>query len=131
VSNRSLDNSTFPLGYTEPDLGGLRFDLCGAHYLVSKPLHFPAGGGGNFYLSGGSIHADPEVFPEDDFVVQVDGLPINSAHAVRYRYLTFENLELDGAHRAAGCLLLIAVEEIRVLQTLCAGYTQRGLWTRG
>ena len=34
LANRTLDNSTIPQGFSEPDLGGLVFDFCGALYLV-------------------------------------------------------------------------------------------------
>ena len=133
-----------------PDLGGLTIDFEGGHYLLSAPLQLPPSGGGNIVFSNGALHASATTFPTTRFLLEFSSLSgggggggvgggggaqggdsVSEQTTRRYRYLTFENLEFDGAHRAAGGLLMQDFEEIRMHLCLISGYSWRGLWARG
>lgn len=86
--------------YGGPDLGGIVVDFDGGHYTLSAPLVLPKAGGGNLWISNGALHADGG-FPAGRFLLE---FPVIAAvrHTLRFRYLTFENMEFDAAQRAAG-----------------------------
>jgi len=84
-----------------PDLGGVIVDFDSGHYLLRQPLTLPSSGGGNIVFTSGALHADTVHFPASRYLLE---LPVITAerHALRFRWLTFENIEFDASHHAAG-----------------------------
>eukprot|EP00041_Stephanoeca_diplocostata_P031955 m.1007926 g.1007926 ORF g.1007926 m.1007926 type:complete len:516 (+) comp24057_c0_seq37:343-1890(+) len=135
VANRSIT-----LNPNSVDLGGIVLEFGGGHYLLSQPLTLPAAGGGNILFRDGAFHASAS-FPRIRYLLEASAIPSvadgqTGSHTrdqshVRYRYLTFENIEFDAAKQAAGGVLMTNFEEIRFFLCLFSGYIERGLWTYG
>ena len=112
-----------PHNFTDgPDLGGCVIDLEGGQYGISRPIVFPAPGGGNIDFVDGSIRALPAFGPVNNknksaFLLRFDGPRTASVNRTGpdwycadmgpggfggcqwYTYIRFENLVLDAGMR--------------------------------
>ncbi|CAN6453787.1 unnamed protein product [Victoria cruziana] len=80
-----------------PDVGGSEIHLDGGVYLISRPLRFPASGGGNLLVHGGSVRAS-DVFPADGYLIELQ----SSSSAYGFEDITFKDLMLDANYRGGG-----------------------------
>ncbi|EXB66980.1 hypothetical protein L484_004905 [Morus notabilis] len=95
------------------NLGGARIDLQGGHYLVSRPLRFPATGAGNVVIHGGTLRASDD-FPTGGYLIDLSSSsstnksPQNnkttvdaqlSSSSYNYEYITLKDLMLDSNYR--------------------------------
>lgn len=125
----TTENHTLQSNPDLADLGGCAIDFCGGHYLLSKPVRFPAVGGGNIVFANGALHAS-STFPHNGFLLEVDQLTTN-ASTYRYRYVSFVHMEFDSANVSAGGVKLKQAEATRFLLCRFIGFHQVGLWSTG
>jgi hypothetical protein len=89
------------------DLGGAVLQLSGGTYLISKPIHIPAGFG-NFKIIYGTLRAAP-MFPKDRYLVEIgDSAALCKKNDPRQKSCNenvgVEDLMLDGQLVAKGGL---------------------------
>ncbi|EEF28959.1 conserved hypothetical protein [Ricinus communis] len=107
------------------DLGGVVIDLQGGNYKISKPLRFPASGGGNVVVKGGTLRAS-DTFPDDEHLIQVwspnsklsdrthsfhlDPRSItdrkDQSVGIYYEDITFRDILFDSRYRGGGILII-------------------------
>ncbi|XP_057971590.1 polygalacturonase QRT3 [Malania oleifera] len=119
------------------DLGGVVIDLQGGNYKISKPLRFPAAGGGNVVVKAGTLRAS-DTFPGDRHLVELwspnsqklfhpktNSSSSSSSHLsqltqqksqIYYEDVTFQDILFDSGNRGGG---LFAVDSARIRIDSC------------
>ncbi|KAK9267296.1 hypothetical protein L1049_009719 [Liquidambar formosana] len=81
------------------NLGGAQINLEGGNYMISRPLRFPAAGGGNLLIHGGTLQASDD-FPTDGYLIDLSAS--SSSSSFNYEYITLKGLLLDSNYRGGG-----------------------------
>ncbi|XVE48449.1 hypothetical protein DITRI_Ditri01bG0003200 [Diplodiscus trichospermus] len=105
------------------DLGGVVIDLLGGSYKISKPIRFPASGGGNVVVKGGSLRAS-DTFPGDRHLVELwspnsqvrkEKASVPTAGfsdakdqnvGIYYEDITFRDILFDSSYRGGGIFII-------------------------
>ncbi|KZV22163.1 hypothetical protein F511_33793 [Dorcoceras hygrometricum] len=82
------------------NLGGVRIDLDGGNYLISRPIQFPIPGKGNIFIQGGSLKASNE-FPNGSYLIDLSPASTNGSEYY-YEFITLRDLLLDCNYRGGG-----------------------------
>ncbi|KAL1830772.1 hypothetical protein ACET3Z_000423 [Daucus carota] len=82
------------------NLGGVRIDLDGGNYKISRPLRLPVAGRGNLMIHGGTLTASDN-FPTDGYLIDLSD-PSSSGLEYYYEYVTLKDLMLDSNFRGGG-----------------------------
>ncbi|WOG84810.1 hypothetical protein DCAR_0103995 [Daucus carota subsp. sativus] len=77
------------------NLGGVRIDLEGGIYKISRPLRLPVAGRGNLMIHGGTLRASDN-FPTDGYLID---LSASSDLEYIYEFVTLRDLMLDSNFR--------------------------------
>ncbi|BBN18033.1 hypothetical protein MPTK1_7g18980 [Marchantia polymorpha subsp. ruderalis] len=134
-----------------PDLGGVEVHLEGGEYLISAPLQFPATGGGNIVIHGGTLRAN-ETFPTDRYLLEmwsaagiqrrsnrtVASLRDRSHHSLNclkdyiasYEDITIRDMMFDANFRGGGLLIVDSIR-INVENMYMSHYTTDGILVEG
>ncbi|KAL3741191.1 hypothetical protein ACJRO7_016767 [Eucalyptus globulus] len=120
------------------DLGGVILDLQGGTYLVSKPIRFPASGGGNVVIQGGTLRAS-ETFPNDRHLVELwspnsPGADDQSTSypkkvqndRIYYEDITFRDILFDSSFQGGG-IYVVESARIRVADCFFLHFTTEGI----
>ncbi|GAV75552.1 Beta_helix domain-containing protein [Cephalotus follicularis] len=97
------------------DLGGVIIDLQGGNYKISKPITFPASGGGNVVVQGGTLRAS-DTFPNNRHLIELSS-PNSQAlvtnndikaqkEAIYYEDITFRDILFDSSYRGGGIFII-------------------------
>lgn len=89
------------------NLGGVRIDLDGGIYKISRPLRLPVAGRGNLMIHGGTLRASDD-FPTDGYLVD---LSASSDLEYIYEFVTLRDLMLDSNFRGG------AIQVVNSLRT--------------
>lgn len=89
------------------NLGGVRIDLDGGIYKISRPLRLPVAGRGNLMIHGGTLRASDD-FPTDGYLID---LSASSDLEYIYEFVTLRDLMLDSNFRGG------AVQVVNSLRT--------------
>ncbi|KAK6240322.1 hypothetical protein QQP08_006732 [Theobroma cacao] len=127
------------------DLGGVVIDLLGGSYKISKPIRFPASGGGNVVVKGGSLRAS-NTFPGDRHLIEVwspnsqvlkekASVPTGFADAkdqnvgIYYEDITFRDILFDSSYRGGG-IFIIDSARIRINNCFFLHFSTEGILVR-
>ncbi|XP_017232910.2 polygalacturonase QRT3 isoform X2 [Daucus carota subsp. sativus] len=77
------------------NLGGVRINLDGGIYKISRPLRLPVAGRGNLVIHGGTLKASDD-FPKDGYLID---LSASSKLEYIYEFVTLRDLLLDSNYR--------------------------------
>ncbi|KAF8411287.1 hypothetical protein HHK36_003834 [Tetracentron sinense] len=123
------------------DLGGVVIDMQGGNYKISKPIRFPAQGGGNVH--GGTLRAS-DTFPGDRHLIELwapdsqklqkttSTHPDNLANmqvqnvGIYYEGITFRDLLFDSSYRGGG-IFVIDSARIRINNCFFIHFTTQGI----
>lgn len=121
-----------------PDLSAV-IDLGAGIYTLSRPLYFPAAGGGGLLIRDGTIRAHRD-FPEDPpgaasqlallMLTQANGTKEHEGMCCWYEYIYFSNLILDGGLRT-GCVRAQTATHIVFDEIFFTGFATTGLYYGG
>ncbi|KAJ4822844.1 hypothetical protein Tsubulata_017919 [Turnera subulata] len=129
------------------DLGGVVVDLQGGNYKISKPLRFPASGGGNTVVQGGSLRAS-DTFPGDRHLIEIwspnsgpllymnkhdsveshgfsDAKDDQGGH-IYYEDISFRDILFDSGYRGGG-ILVVDSARIRIANCFFLHFTTQGI----
>lgn len=115
-----------------PDLGVI-LDLRGGVYALSRPLRFPAAGGGNLAMRDGSLKAGPGFPPDADeplallMLTAANGTVEHDGDCCWYEFIYFHNLILDGG-RVTGCARVHTATRVTFDEVFFTGYATTGLY---
>ncbi|KAF6176382.1 hypothetical protein GIB67_041229 [Kingdonia uniflora] len=109
------------------DLGGAVIDLQGGSYIVSQPIRFPASGGGNLVIKGGSLRAS-STFPGDRHLIEVWSPSSSNKDGteIYYEDITFRDLLLDSSLRGGG-IYIVDSARIRINNCFFIHFTTQGI----
>ncbi|OMO80018.1 hypothetical protein CCACVL1_13203 [Corchorus capsularis] len=127
------------------DLGGVEIDLLGGSYKISKPLRFPASGGANVVVKGGSLRAsdtfpgdrhlievwspNSQVLEEKKYVVPTAGFTNakdQNTVEIYYEDITFQNILFDSSYRGGG-IFIVDSARIRINNCFFLHFTTEGI----
>ncbi|KAJ6942777.1 polygalacturonase QRT3-like [Populus alba x Populus x berolinensis] len=130
------------------DLGGVVIDLQGGNYKISMPLRFPASGGGNVVVKGGTLRAS-DIFPGDRHLIEVwsqnsqvldkrnkvhdpNGFPAGKLQngAILYEDITFRDILFDSGYRGGG-IFVVNSARIRINNCFFLHFTTEGILVQG
>ncbi|KAJ7003384.1 hypothetical protein NC653_008572 [Populus alba x Populus x berolinensis] len=130
------------------DLGGVVIDLQGGNYKISMPLRFPASGGGNVVVKGGTLRAS-DMFPGDRHLIEVwsqnsqvldkrnkvhdpNGFPAGKLQngAILYEDITFRDILFDSGYRGGG-IFVVNSARIRINNCFFLHFTTEGILVQG
>ncbi|KAJ8758638.1 hypothetical protein K2173_000359 [Erythroxylum novogranatense] len=129
------------------DLGGVVIDLQGGEYKISKPIRFPAIGGGNVLVKAGTFRAS-DTFPGDRHLIELwsphsplpeetkdfnknsdDELSLeqqNIQDSIYYEAITFRDILFDSSFRGGG-IFIIDSARIRINNCYFIHFTTQGI----
>ncbi|XP_050231287.1 polygalacturonase QRT3 isoform X2 [Mercurialis annua] len=126
------------------DLGGVVVDLQGGNYKISKPLRFPAEGGGNIVVKGGTLRAS-DTFPDDRHLIEIwspnsklldkkdsthsDGFSDDikdQSVGIYYEDITFSDILFDSKFKGGGLLIIDSVR-IRIHNCFFLHFNTEGI----
>ncbi|MBA0688200.1 hypothetical protein Goari_006003 [Gossypium aridum] len=119
------------------DLGGVVIDLLGGSYKISNPIRFPASGGANIVVKGGSLRAS-DTFPRDRHLIEVwspNSQPstptgFNDAKdenvGIYYEDVTFRDILFDSSFRGGG-IFVIDSARIRIDNCFFLHFSTQGI----
>ncbi|OVA20711.1 hypothetical protein BVC80_881g76 [Macleaya cordata] len=119
------------------DLGGVEIDLQGGNFSISQPLRFPASGGGNVVIQGGTLRASP-TFPGDRHLIELwspNSQTIQTTDATKaaqnnvgiyYEDITFRDILFDSSYRGGG-LYVVDSARTRVENCFFIHFTTQGI----
>ncbi|KDP30162.1 hypothetical protein JCGZ_18195 [Jatropha curcas] len=126
------------------DLGGVVIDLQGGNYKISKPIIFPASGGGNVVVKGGTLRAS-NTFPGDRHLIELwspDSQPLEETDSknphnlinikqqnnvgIFYEDIIFRDILFDSSFRGGGILVVDSVR-IRIDSCFFLHFTTQGV----
>ncbi|KAF2286771.1 hypothetical protein GH714_029361 [Hevea brasiliensis] len=99
------------------DLGGVVIDLQGGNYKISKPIRFPAAGGANIEVKGGTLRAS-DTFPEDRHLIEVwspNSKPLDNSDSIH---------DLPGTEEG---IFIIDSARIRINNCFFVHFTTQGI----
>ncbi|KAH1072597.1 hypothetical protein J1N35_024925 [Gossypium stocksii] len=119
------------------DLGGVVIDLLGGSYKISNPIRFPASGGANIVVKGGSLRAS-DTFPGDRHLIEL--WSPNSQPSTRtgfndtkdenvgiyYEDVTFRDILFDSSFRGGG-IFVIDSARIRIDNCFFLHFSTQGI----
>ncbi|KAJ6389261.1 hypothetical protein OIU77_027574 [Salix suchowensis] len=130
------------------DLGGVVIDLQAGNYRISKPIRFPASGGGNVLVKGGTLRAS-DIFPGDRHLIEVcsqnsqvpdkrnkvhdpKGFPAGKLQngAILYEDITFRDILFDSGYRGGG-IFIVNSARIRINNCFFLHFTTEGILVQG
>ncbi|MBA0863727.1 hypothetical protein Goshw_025016 [Gossypium schwendimanii] len=119
------------------DLGGVVIDLLGGSYKISNPIRFPASGGANIVVKGGSLRAS-DTFPGDRHLMEVWS-PNSQASTptgfndtkdenvgIYYEDVTFRDILFDSSFRGGG-IFVIDSARIRIDNCFFLHFSTQGI----
>ncbi|KAF8408590.1 hypothetical protein HHK36_004653 [Tetracentron sinense] len=106
------------------DLGGVVIDLQGGNYKISKPMRFPARGGGNVVVEGGTLRAS-NTFPGDRHLIELWASDSENI-GIYYEDITFRDLLFDSSYRGGG-IYVIDSARIRINNCFFIHFTTQGI----
>ncbi|KAJ9183329.1 hypothetical protein P3X46_007196 [Hevea brasiliensis] len=126
------------------DLGGVVIDLQGGNYKISKPIRFPAAGGANIEVKGGTLRAS-DTFPEDRHLIEVwspNSKPLDNSDSIHdlpglrdrkdqgigiyYEDIIFRDILFDSRYRGGG-IFIIDSARIRINNCFFVHFTTQGI----
>ncbi|TYI49694.1 hypothetical protein E1A91_D12G052300v1 [Gossypium mustelinum] len=119
------------------DLGGVVIDLLGGSYKISNPIRFPASGGANIVVKGGSLRAS-DTFPGDRHLIEVwspNSQPSSPTGfndmkdenvGIYYEDVTFRDILFDSSFRGGG-LSVIDSARIRIDNCFFLHFSTQGI----
>ncbi|KDP30157.1 hypothetical protein JCGZ_18190 [Jatropha curcas] len=125
------------------DLGGVVIDLQGGNYKISKPIRFPASGGGNVVVKGGTIRAS-DTFPNDQHLIQLwstNSKVLDQKHSTQlqgfydakdltniiyYEDITFRDILFDLNYKGGGIFITDSAR-IRINNCFFLHFTTQGI----
>ncbi|XP_062095147.1 polygalacturonase QRT3 [Humulus lupulus] len=126
------------------NLGGPRIDLQGGHYLISRPLRFPAAGAGNLMIHGGTLKASDD-FPPDGYLIDLSSssssseaqqsnetsvnAELASSTSYNYEYITIKDILLDSNYRG-GAISVINSLRTSIDNCYITHFTTNGIQVR-
>ncbi|OMO94759.1 Pectin lyase/virulence factor [Corchorus capsularis] len=110
------------------DLGGVVIDLQGGNYKISQPIRFPASGGGNFVIKGGSFRAS-DTFPVDRYLIEVWSPKSDQNVGFYYEDITFRDILFDSSYRGGGLFIIDSVR-IRINNCFFLHFSTQGILVR-
>ncbi|XVF46061.1 hypothetical protein PTKIN_Ptkin02bG0257800 [Pterospermum kingtungense] len=137
------NSSTLKMLPAVNDLGGVVIDLLGGSYKISKPIRFPASGGGNVVVKGGTLRAS-DTFPGDRHLIEVwspnshvtnkesASVPTGFAdvkdenEAIYYEDITFRDILFDSSYRGGG-IFIIDSARIRINNCFFLHFSTQGI----
>ncbi|KAF9685391.1 hypothetical protein SADUNF_Sadunf03G0049700 [Salix dunnii] len=130
------------------DLGGAVIDLQAGNYRISKPIRFPASGGGNVLVKGGTLRAS-DIFPGDRHLIEVwsqnsqvldkrnkvhdpNGFPAGKLQngVILYEDITFRDILFDSGYRGGG-IFIVNSARIRINNCFFLHFTTEGILVQG
>ncbi|TYH37627.1 hypothetical protein ES332_D12G053500v1 [Gossypium tomentosum] len=119
------------------DLGGVVIDLLGGSYKISNPIRFPASGGANIVVKGGSLRAS-DTFPGDRHLIEVwspNSQPSSPTGfndmkdenvGIYYEDVTFRDILFDSSFRGGG-ISVIDSARIRIDNCFFLHFSTQGI----
>ncbi|KAA3461000.1 polygalacturonase QRT3 [Gossypium australe] len=119
------------------DLGGVVIDLLGGSYKISNPIRFPASGGANIVVKGGSLRAS-DTFPGDRHLIEVwspNSQPSTPTGfndtkdenvGIYYEDVTFRDILFDSSFRGGG-IFVIDSARIRIDNCFFLHFSTQGI----
>ncbi|ERN00570.1 hypothetical protein AMTRI_Chr07g26360 [Amborella trichopoda] len=124
------------------DLGGVEIDLQGGSFKISKPILFPASGGGNVLIHGGSLRASDD-FPTDRRLIELWSpssvkkpsnpfaqIMAQQAQGTFYEDVTMRDIMFDANFRGGGILVIDSVRT-RIDNVFIAHFMTDGILVEG
>ncbi|XP_012436607.1 polygalacturonase QRT3 [Gossypium raimondii] len=119
------------------DLGGVVIDLLGGSYKISNPIRFPASGGANIVVKGGSLRAS-DTFPGDRHLIEVWSPNSQTSIltgfndtkdenvGIYYEDVTFRDILFDSSFRGGG-IFVIDSARIRIDNCFFLHFSTQGI----
>ncbi|KAI4311814.1 hypothetical protein MLD38_036679 [Melastoma candidum] len=126
-SERSQGTVYDVTSYGADPFGGVRINLQGGTYVISRPLQFPSAGVGNIVIHGGTLQASAD-FPMDGYLIDLSNS--NGSMSYYYEFITFRDLLLDANYRGGGILVRNSLR-IGIDNCFIAHFSSNGILVQG